>query len=245
MLDRDEIDALFPPDLPQPATWEQWYPPRNLPEDAHVTRFCPSPTGFAHIGGVYVAMIDKAVAEQTGGTYFIRIEDTDQSREVEGATDQFDRAFGHFGVASQETDPAGLYGPYTQSDRGQTYMTYVREFLREGKAYLCFATKEELAAAAAEQRASKLPTGYYGRWAIWRDSPAELVRDRLAAGNPYVVRFRSPGEAAGRVTFTDVIRGEMEAEANRNDVVILKSSANHLRLPTYHFAHVVDDHLMR
>jgi glutamyl-tRNA synthetase len=245
LLDRAEIDGLFPADLPEPAHWEERYPPRELPEGAQVTRFCPSPTGFAHIGGIYVAMLDKAVAQQSGGAYFIRIEDTDQAREVEGATIQFETVFSHFGVTSQETESTGSYGPYTQSDRAQIYLTYVRHFLREGKAYLCFATKEEQAANADQQRAAKVPTGYYGRWATWRDAPADQVRARLAAGEPYVVRFRSPGEAAGRVTFTDLIRGRIEADGNRNDVVILKSSASPVRLPTYHFAHVVDDHLMR
>jgi glutamyl-tRNA synthetase len=244
MLDRDEINALFPPDLPGPDHWEERYPPRNLPSGALVTRFCPSPTGFAHLGGVYVAMLDKDLARQSGGDYFIRIEDTDQARTVEGATAQFDAAFSYFGVTSDETDETGAYGPYTQSDRAKIYLTYVREFLRAGRAYLCFATKDELAAATEEQRAEKVPTGYYGRWAIWRDAPDEQVRERLAAGQPYVVRFRSPGEP-DRITYTDLVRGTLEADANRNDVVILKSSDSPLRLPTYHFAHVVDDHLMR
>jgi glutamyl-tRNA synthetase len=245
VLDRDEIDALFPADLPASAYWEERYPPRDLPEGVQVTRFCPSPTGFAHIGGIYVAMLDEAIARQTGGVYFIRIEDTDQAREVEGATAQFDRVFDYFGVASQESDASGHYGPYTQSHRSRIYMTYVRQFLRGGEAYLCFATKDQLTAAAEEQRAAKVPTGYYGRWAIWRDAPADGVRARLAAGEPYVVRFRSPGEAAGRVSYNDVIRGPMDADDNRNDIVILKSSVHPVRLPTYHFAHAVDDHLMR
>lgn len=245
MLDRDEIDSLFPAALPEPAHWEERYPARDLPVCAQVTRFCPSPTGFAHIGGIHVAMLDKAVADQSGGVYLIRIEDTDQAREVVGATAQFNRAFGYFGVGSEETDTTGCYGPYVQSHRSQTYLTYVREFLREGTAYLCFASKEELAAAAAEQREARVPTGYYGRWALWRDRRDEVVRERLSAGHPYVVRFRSPGEPAGRVSYTDVIRGLIETDDNRNDIVILKSSANALRLPTYHFAHVVDDHLMR
>ena len=245
MLDRHEIDSLFPADLAEPTHWEQQYPPRDLPAGAQVTRLGPSPTGFVHIGGIYVAMLDQAVARQSGGVYLIRIEDTDQAREVGGATAQFDQAFEYFRVPSQETDETGRYGPYEQSRRAHIYETFAREFLRAGKAYLCFATKEELAACAEEQRAAKVPTGYYGRWALWRDAPDELVRERLAAGQPYVVRFRSPGEAAGRVTYTDVIRGAIEADDNRNDIVILKSSANDLRLPTYHFAHLVDDHLMR
>ncbi len=247
VLDRDEIDALFPADLPEPAHWEERYPPRDLPEGAQVTRFSPSPTGFMHIGGIYTAMLDKAVAAQTGGVYLVRIEDTDQAREVEGAIAQFDKAFGYFGVmpAEGDGDISGRYGPYVQSRRSAIYLTYVREFLRQGKAYLCFATREELAASAAEQRAEKVPTGYFGRWAIWRDAPDDRVRARLAAGEPYVVRFRSPGEPVGRMSWTDLIRGTIETEDNRNDVVILKSSDQPLRLPTYHFAHVVDDHLMR
>ncbi|MGA3254560.1 MAG: glutamate--tRNA ligase family protein [Mycobacterium sp.] len=244
MLSRDEIDALFSSSLPDPGNWEARYPPRELPPDAMVTRFCPSPTGFAHLGGMYVAMLDKDLATHSGGSYFVRIEDTDQARTVEGAIAQFAIAFDYFGVTSQETDENGAYGPYTQSQRADIYLTYVREFLRDGRAYLCFATKEELAAATDQQRAAKVPTGYYGRWAIWRDAPDEQVRQRLAEGQPYVARFRSPGKP-GRISYTDLVRGTIKADANRNDVVILKSSDSPLRLPTYHFAHVIDDHLMR
>ena len=244
MLTSDEINALFPEDLPGPEHWEQRYPPRDLPPEAMVTRFCPSPTGFAHLGGIYTAILDKDLAEHSGGAYLIRIEDTDQARTVEGAAEQFNAAFGYFGVEAEENDGSGAYGPYTQSERAEIYLTYARQFLLEGKAYLCFASKEELAAAVEEQRAEKVPSGYYGRWASWREAGDEQVRERLAAGHPYVVRFRSPG-VSGRIAYTDVIRGRIEADANRNDVVILKSSSLPLRLPTYHFAHVVDDHLMR
>ncbi|REF35349.1 glutamate--tRNA ligase [Thermasporomyces composti] len=254
MLERAEIDALFPPDLPEPEYWERRYPPRQLPEGAKVTRFGPSPTGFVHIGGVYVAMIDRAVAHATGGRYLVRVEDTDQSRLVEGALEQFDRAFEHFGISPDEGDlptpdggraTVGDYGPYRQSERSRIYLTYVRELLRQGKAYLCFATKEELAEITEAQQRAKLPTGYYGRWALWRDASADDVRAKLAAGVPYVVRFRAEARPGQRVRFRDVIRGELEHEANRNDVVILKSSDQEPRLPTYHFAHAVDDHLMR
>jgi glutamyl-tRNA synthetase len=244
MLNGNEINALFPGDLPGAEHWEERYPPRQLPPGAMVTRFCPSPTGFAHLGGVYAAILDKDLAEHSGGAYLIRIEDTDQARTVEGAREQFEVAFGYFGVDADESDRDGAYGPYTQSERQRIYLTYVRQLLLEGKAYPCFATKEELAAAAEEQRAEKVPTGYYGRWATWREAGDEQIRERLAAGTPYVVRFRSPG-VPGRIGYTDLVRGRIEAEANRNDVVILKSSALPLRLPTYHFAHVVDDHLMR
>lgn len=246
MLDRAVIDALFPADLPEPQHWERRYPARSLPEGAAVTRFGPSPTGFVHIGGIYVAMIDRDVATHSGGTYLVRVEDTDQSREVEGALAQFARAFDYFGIRPDEDDEHGCYGPYRQSRRDRIYLTYVRELLRQGKAYPCFATKEQLADITARQQAAKLPTGYYGSWALWRDAQSDAVQAKLAEGAPYVVRFRAPDDAAGqRVRFTDTIRGELEHEANRNDTVILKSSDQSPRLPTYHFAHAVDDHLMR
>jgi glutamyl-tRNA synthetase len=245
MLDRTIIDALFPADLPEPRHWEQHYPPRSLPEGAQVTRFGPSPTGFVHIGGIYVATLDRDIATHSGGVYLVRVEDTDQSREVEGALAQFARAFDYFGIPSDENDEHSNYGPYRQSARDRIYLTYVRELLYQGKAYLCFATKDELAGITARQQAAKLPTGYYGSWAIWRDADPAAVQAKLAEAAPYVVRFRAPDDAAGkRVRFTDAIRGTLEHETNRNDTVILKSSDQSPRLPTYHFAHAVDDHLM-
>ncbi|MBE1494263.1 glutamyl-tRNA synthetase [Amycolatopsis lexingtonensis] len=246
MLDRAVIDALFPADLPEPGHWEERYPARQLPEGALVTRFGPSPTGFVHIGGIYTATIDQDVARRSGGRYLVRIEDTDQSREVEGAAEQFERGFRYFHLtADEDVDRGGDYGPYQQSAREHIYLSYVRELLREGKAYLDFATKDELAAITQRQQATKLPTGYYGSWAIWRDADPADVQAKLDAGAPYVVRFRAPDDTGARARFTDAIRGPLEAEANRNDVVILKSSDQSPRLPTYHFAHAVDDHLMR
>jgi glutamyl-tRNA synthetase len=247
MLDRAVIDSLFPADLPGPEHWEERYPARGLPEGAHVTRFGPSPTGYVHIGGIYTAMINKDVAAHSGGRYLVRVEDTDQAREVAGAVAQFDAAFAYFDVGPDESSTAGGdYGPYLQSQREQIYLTYVRHLLRAGSAYLCFATKAELADITARQQAAKLPTGYYGGWAIWRDADPADVAAKLESGAPYVVRFRAPEEAGGRrVRWTDVIRGKLEHEDNRNDVVILKSSEQSPRLPTYHFAHAVDDHLMR
>lgn len=245
MLDRAAVDALFPADLPEPAEWERRYPPRDLPDGAKVTRFGPSPTGFVHIGGVYTAMISKDVAHTSGGVYFVRIEDTDQARAVEGAYEQFARAFTYFRIEPDESDPDGAYGPYHQSARERIYLSYVRELMRQGKAYPCFATRDELAEARKQQQAAQQPTGYYGRWAPWRDADPEEVARRLAAGEPYVVRFRSPGEPGVRTSFHDHIRGEIESQDNYNDAVILKSSDQSPRLPTYHFAHAVDDHLMR
>jgi glutamyl-tRNA synthetase len=243
MLTRTVIDSLFPSDLPEPEHWERQYPPRDLPAGAEVTRFAPSPTGSLHLGAVYTATINADVARRSGGIYLLRIEDTDQVRLVEGSLDQFNEAFDYFDLRPDEGEGAGSYGPYAQSARAQTYLTYVRELLRQDKAYLCFATKEELAdITARQQKAGALP-GYYGKWAIWRNATPEQVAEKLAARERFVVRFRSPGATGVRVSYTDLVRGEMTQDDNRNDVVILKSTDP--RLPTYHMAHAVDDHLMR
>jgi glutamyl-tRNA synthetase len=245
MLSQELVDSLFPSDLPAPEHWARRYPPRELPSGAKVTRFAPSPTGWLHIGGVFTASVDQDVAHHSGGVYLVRIEDTDQARFDPEAASQFQAAFDYFGIGPDEGGEKGDYGPYTQSERGQIYLTYVRELMRQGKAYPCFETKEQGEARVARQRATGALPGYYGEWAIWRDAAEEEVRERLAAGAPYVVRFRSPGVGGHRVSFTDEIRGEITQDDNRNDVVILKSSDQPLRLPTYHFAHAVDDHLMR
>ena len=167
-------------------------PGADVAQGAKVTRFGPSPTGFLHIGAVYTAMIDRDVATHSDGVYLLRVEDTDTAREVQGAVEQFNRAFDYFRIQPDETQGTGEYGPYLQSQRSDIYASFVRELMRQGKAYLCFATKEELADIAARQQAAKIPTGYYARWAIWRDADAADVQAKLDAGAPYVVRFRAP-----------------------------------------------------
>lgn len=248
MLSPELIDSLFPAELPSAAHWAERYPPRALPAGAQVTRFAPSPTGWLHIGAVYTAGVNLDIARHSGGRYLLRIEDTDQKRFEEGALEQFEAGFAYFGIGADESDPAfgggGDYGPYRQSARADIYQSHVRELLRLGRAYPCFATTEELKEIADRQKAVGALPGYYGDWAIWRDAPEDQVRTRLDAGDPYVIRFRSPGLGGQRVSYFDAIRGEISFDDNRNDVVILKSSDQSPRLPTYHLAHVVDDHLM-
>src|SRR6185437_14477766 len=245
MLSVELIDSLFPADLPSPAHWASRYPTRTLPAGAEVTRFAPSPTGWLHIGGIFTASVNLDLARHSGGRYLLRIEDTDQARFSADALAQFEAGFDYFGIEADESDVAGgAYGPYTQSARAEIYLTYARELMRQGKAYPCFETPEQAEARVARQKTVGALPGYYGEWAIWRDAPEDQVRTRLEAGDPYVVRFRSPGIGGARVSFNDVIRGEISSDDNRNDVVILKRSGAELRLPTYHFAHAVDDHLM-
>jgi len=237
------INTLLPPVDHTPDHWESLYAPRPLPDGAKVTRFAPSPTGFVHIGGVYTASISQSVAHGSGGTYFIRIEDTDQAREVADAGVQFDRAFDYFGIESDESADQVPWGPYRQSQRVEIYLTYVRELLGSDAAYPCFCSSDELASMREEQQSAKLATGYYGRWATCRSLSEADIADRLATGGTAVIRLKTPDVMDHRVAFTDAIRGDIEQLDNFNDVVILKSGEH--RMPTYHFAHAVDDHLMR
>ena len=238
----DLINDLLPPVGHGPDHWESVYPPRPIPAGAKVTRFAPSPTGFVHIGGVYVASISQSVAHSSGGTYFVRIEDTDQAREIADAAQQFERAFSYFGIGSDESAEQVPWGPYLQSERGDIYLTYVRELLLEGAAYPCFCSREELEATRQQQEAGKLATGYYGGFATCSFLTEEEVAEKLGSGGQPVIRLRTP-DGLRRVAFTDAIRGDIEQLDNFNDVVILKSGEH--RMPTYHFAHAVDDHLMR
>lgn len=237
-------DLMFPADVKPGAAWEAHYPLRDLPAGAWVTRFGPSPTGHLHIGGVYAAMIAKDLAHNSGGTYFIRIENTDFSREDPDALRQFGEAFRYFGIESDEA-PDAPWGPFTQSEREPIYASFARELVVSGKAYPCFCTQADLEALTARQKAASTMPGYYGEWATCRHVSAEAAAQRISGGEAYVIRFRAPDGPADRVTHPDLIRGELEQNDNRNDAVILKNSTQSPRLPTYHFAHVVDDHLMR
>ena len=241
----DLVQALFPADLPEVDYWEKRYPPRSLPVGAEVTRFAPSPTGSLHLGGIYVAMLAREVAHRSGGAYIVRIEDTDQNRQVPGAAEVFTQILSYFNLESDETDADGKWGPYRQSDRERVYLSHVRSLVRRELAYPCFCTPEMLSAAAEEQRNARAPLGYYGKWARCRALDPAHALARVAAGDPFVIRFRCPHSLPRRVRLPDRIRGSVTMLDNGNDVVILKSGRTGRRLPTYHFAHVVDDHLMR
>lgn len=245
MSDRDLVDALFPAHLPEPKDWEERYPSRRLLPGAEVTRFAPSPTGSLHLGGIYTALLAQDLAHQSGGTYLVRIEDTDQAREVPGAVEEFDRVLSYFGLLPDEAGADGRWGPYRQSERESVYLSFVRDLVLRELAYPCFCDRGTLAAAAAEQRRSRAPVGYYGRWARCRALGAREIRERVLAGEPHVIRFRSPTAMARRIRFTDRVRGSVTMLDHTSDAIILKSASGGRRLPTYHFAHVVDDHLMR
>ncbi|MBO5666778.1 MAG: glutamate--tRNA ligase [Firmicutes bacterium] len=238
-------NLLFPQIKKTPADYETIYPPRNLPEGAKVTRLGPSPTGFIHLGNLYGAFVDERLAHQSGGVFFLRIEDTDDKREVQGAIPMLIQALHHFGVNFDEgatmNGEVGDYGPYQQSQRGEIYQCFAKYLVSQGLAYPCFMTEEEIAAVREEQEAKKVNPGIYGEYAKCRDLSFEEVVDRISDGQEYVIRFKSNGSLENHFTVIDAIRGELSMPENDQDVVILKKTG----IPTYHFAHVVDDHLMR
>lgn len=239
------IDKIFPNPLPTVEEIEAKYKRRDLPEGAKVTRVAPSPTGFMHIGGIYTALICERVAHQSNGVFFLRIEDTDTKREVEGATELICSSLANYDIVPDEGFDAkgneiGLYAPYKQSARKEIYQAYIKQMLLDGRAYPCFATTEELEALHKTQETSGARPGYYGRWAKYRDYPVEKIEEKLAQGIPFVIRFKSHGSYDNKIVIQDGLKGKINFPENDLDIVIMKSDG----LPTYHFAHVIDDYLM-
>ena len=236
---------LFPDVTETPEELEARFPQRNLPEGAVVTRMAPSPTGFVHLGNLVQGLTSERMAHQSGGVLFLRVEDTDAKREVPGAVEVLINTLKHYGIqfdegATMEGDN-GIYGPYRQRQRASIYHVYAKKLVSEGKAYPCFCTEEELAAMREQQEANKENTGYYGKYAMWRDRSMEDIQAQLDAGNPWVLRFRSTGSIENQFKFDDLVKGKLTITENDIDHVLLKSDG----IPTYHFAHAVDDHLMR
>lgn len=238
-------ELLFPGVTETPEEVEARFPKRQLPEGAVVTRMAPSPTGFVHLGNLVQGMISERMAHQSGGVLFLRVEDTDAKREVPGAVEVLIDSLKYYDInfdegATMDGDN-GSYGPYRQRQRAGIYHVFAKKLVSEGKAYPCFCTEEELSALREQQEASKETTGYYGKYAIWRDRPMEDIQAQLNAGNPWVLRFRSTGSIENQFKFDDLVKGKLTITENNVDHVLLKSDG----IPTYHFAHAVDDELMR
>lgn len=239
-------DAMFPGVTLTPEHFETVYPPRQLKEGARVTRVAPSPTGYLHLGTLYAAMVNKLTADATGGVFYFRLEDTDKKREVDGGAEDILRGLNVYGVDPEEGFVApgevrGEYGPYRQSERRDIYHVYVKSLVEQGRAYPCFCSEEQRQTAREKQEADKVRTGYYGEYALCRALSPDEALARVRAGETYVVRLRSPGDESRRIAFDDMVKGRVEMPENDEDIVLLKSDG----IPTYHFAHAVDDHLMR
>lgn len=236
-------EALIPDKNIRPLEeYEALYPERDLPKGAKVTRLAPSPTGFMHLGNLYVAIANERIAHQSGGVFYLRIEDTDAKRKVEGAVEIIHSSLKYFGIGFDEgAELSGNYGPYYQRQRAEIYHAYAKDLILRGLAYPCFCTEEELEKTREYQTENKLLPGYYGEFARCRNLTEEEIYDNLAKGKPYVIRLRSQGDVNVKHTFHDAVKGEITVTENNQDVVILKSDG----IPTYHFAHAVDDHLMR
>lgn len=228
-----------------PEYYENLYPERDLKEGARVTRFAPSPTGFLHFGNLFTCFISYITAKSTGGVFYVRVEDTDQKRKIDGAVDVMLRGLADFGIEPDEgvvgeKEERGNYGPYYQSQRKEIYQTFAKKLVEEGFAYPCFCTAEELDELRASQE-NEDTKGYYGKYAKCRDLTFEEVKEKLDAGMPWTLRLRSPGAVDKKCVFEDMIKGKIEMPENIQDIVLLKSDG----IPTYHFASIVDDHLMR
>ena len=238
-------DLLFPNVKQTAEDLEKRFPPRNLSEGAVITRMAPSPTGFVHLGNLVQGLTSERMAHQSGGVLFLRVEDTDAKREVPGAVEVLIETLKHYGIhfdegATMDGDN-GAYGPYRQRQRADIYHVYAKKLVAEGKAYPCFCTEEELSAMREQQEMNKETTGYYGKYALWRDRSLEEIRSQLDAGKLWVLRFRSTGDISHQFKYNDLVKGELTVTENNVDQVLLKSDG----IPTYHFAHAVDDHLMR
>ncbi len=238
-------NLLFPNTTETPEQLEQRFPVRNAPEGAVITRMAPSPTGFVHLGNLVQGLTSERMAHQSGGVLFLRVEDTDAKREVPGAVEVLIDTLKHYGIQFDEgatiDGDNGAYGPYRQRQRADIYHVYAKKLVLDGMAYPCFCTEEELTAMREKQEANKETTGYYGKYAMWRDRSLEEIQAQLDAGNPWVLRFRSTGSISNQFKFNDLVKGELTITENDVDHVLLKSDG----IPTYHFAHAVDDHLMR
>ena len=247
MNNNDKMAELLLPSINKtPDYYENLYPERNLKEGARVTRIAPSPTGYLHLGTLFAALVNRITATSSGGIFYTRIEDTDKKREIEGGIADIIDGLGRFGIAIDEgftgaDEQSGNYGPYKQSQRAEIYQTYVKELICQGLAYPCFCTAEELDEVRKIQEDRKIRTGYHGEWAKHRNITFDEAKELIDSGKSYVIRLKSPGSEENTVVFDDCIKGKIEMPENDEDFVILKSDG----IPTYHFAHAVDDHLMR
>ncbi len=250
-------ELLFPHIKETPADIEARYPARTLPEGAKVTRFAPSPTGFVHFGGLFPSTVGERLAHQSGGVFYLRIEDTDAKREVEGAAEGLIKTLAKYGINFDEgaildesgnISDKGAYGPYKQSQRGSIYQTFAKQLVREGKAYPCFTTEEELDELQAINKKEEIKNTDWQAEAeakraemlARRNFTIEEVEEHIKAGHPFVLRILALGDTEKKIKFTDLVKGTLEIPENDEDFVLLKSDG----IPTYHFAHAVDDHLM-
>ena len=244
-MDYKDLANIIFPEAKDISYYEEKYPRRNLKEGAIVSRFAPSPTGFVHIGGLYQSLIAKKLASQTEGVFFLRIEDTDQKREVENGVTDIVTSLKNFGLEpdegmTSEIEEKGEYGPYKQSLRKDIYQAYAKYLIEQGKAYPCFCSTEEGEELRKTQEAAKVRPGYYGVWAKCRNVTVEDAIKRIQNGDSYIIRFKSPGREDRKIKHHDVIKGNVTFPENDQDIVIIKADG----LPTYHFAHAIDDHLM-
>lgn len=245
VTDKELAELIFPEVKETIEDLEKHYPARSLPNGAEVTRFAPSPTGFLHTGSLFTSLICHKVAKDSNGVFYVRLEDTDTKREIQGSGEELLKQLKLFDIVPSEgylgNSQSGNYGPYIQSQRADIYKVVIKYLLENGKAYPCFCSQEELDDIRAKQEKAKIIPGYYGPFAKYRYLTNDERKERILNGDPYVIRFKSSGNHIHKIKVSDLVHGNFEIAENDMDIVIFKSDG----LPTYHFAHVVDDHFMR
>ncbi|MBR3661347.1 MAG: glutamate--tRNA ligase [Bacilli bacterium] len=244
---KELADLMFPGITKTVEDYEKMYPERNLPEEARVTRFAPSPTGFVHMGSLLSAFEDYKAARDTNGIFYLRIEDTDGKRSIENGITGILNDLKNFDIVPMEgmideENSTGEYGPYIQSERQEIYHAFAKELVLRGLAYPCFCTAAELDEIREIQELNKERIGYYGSFAKCRSLSIDEAIDKIKAGAEFTVRLKSQGDFNKKIILHDEARGDIEFPENDLDIVLIKSTD---KLPTYHFAHLVDDHLMR
>ncbi len=224
---------------------EKKYPKRQLPEGAYVTRFAPSPTGYMHLGGFFQALIDYNIAKRSNGVFYLRIEDTDNKREVSGASSIIMNILNEYGLTPDEYQlkggiTVGDYGPYYQSERQEIYKAYAKKLVSEGKAFPCFCKKTEGLGDVKEKREKKFSVGINEDKDPCRNLTFEQIEQYLKEGKKFAIRLKTQGDGTKKIKFHDGSKGDVEIIENSSDAILLKNDL----MPTYHFAHAIDDTLM-
>lgn len=246
MTNKDLANVMYPNVTKTIYDYEVIYKERNLPEGAIVTRFAPSPTGFVHMGSLLTAFIASKMPKDTNGVFYLRIEDTDGKRTVENGISGILSDLKNFDIIPDEgviseTEEIGNYGPYIQSKRIDIYNTFAKYLVENDYAYPCFCTSEDLEDIRKFQEEKKDRIGYYGKYAKCRNISTEEKIKRIQNNEKYVLRLKSTGDYNKKITINDCVRGKIDFPENDIDHILIKSDG----IPVYHFAHVIDDHLMR
>ena len=242
MTNKDLADLLYPNITKTIDDLERMYPIRNLPDNAEVCRFAPSPTGRMHMGNLYASFIPEVIAKQTNGIFILRIEDTDNKRAIENGVQLIIDDLEYYNyIVNEHPIKGGNYGPYIHTERKEIYHIVAKYLVSIGRAYPCFCSESDLTEMREYQEKKKDRIGYYGHYAKCRNLSYEEIKKHIDNGDKWVLRLKSMGDFNKKIIFKDLVKGTIEMPENDIDQVLIKSDG----IPPYALAHVCDDHFMR